>query len=166
MSVWITIFIERWKRKQNELRLVWGTLIEETDEGDSAVLHKSFKGNEEFSHWNFKVNLKDVTRLGVWFKLLNYMISLFFILFSVSSFFLTKTLAGDFSGVSNAAIIGTTNAAFKKLAYPLTILENHKLDKDFQEAFIHKLFWFQMINANVSIIYSIYSQIHGNNDPG
>ena len=58
ISIWVSVFIERWRRKSNELRIHFGTL-HMADSFDNKV-RPEFIGNEEFSHENFKVNTKDV----------------------------------------------------------------------------------------------------------
>ena len=161
VSIWITFFEEFWKRKQNELRLIWGTLQQEQD-NDEGPLHVQFKGNEEFSYWNYKVNLKNVSSVGIVYRIMNFFVSIFFIFFALTSFFTTKIYFGKFSGVLNGIIFGVTNFAYKKVAFPLNLLENHKYDRKFQEAFISKLFWFKFINAHASILYSIYIEISTN----
>jgi len=51
VSFWITIFSEKWVRKQNELRLYWGTMVSENTSESS--IRPEFIGNEEFSHSNY-----------------------------------------------------------------------------------------------------------------
>jgi hypothetical protein len=131
ISIWITFFAEFWKRKQNELRLIWGTLQQEQDKSDEGPLHIDFKGNEEFSYWNYKVNLKNVSSVGFIYRILNFFVSVSFISFALSSFFTTKIYFGSLAGVFNGVLIGISNVAYKKVAYPLNLLENHKYDQKF-----------------------------------
>lgn len=67
------------------------------------------------------------------YKIINGFVSVFFIGFSLATFFTTKIyLVGSlekYSGVLNGTIIGATNFAYKKVAYPLNLLENHKYDQ-------------------------------------
>ena len=60
MSFWITIFIERWKRKENELRLVWGTSLQAAQRGEGNI-RTEYKGNEQFNLLTKEVDRKDVT---------------------------------------------------------------------------------------------------------
>jgi hypothetical protein len=46
----MSIFIERWKRKSNELRLKFGTL---NATHESSEIRSEFLGNEEFDHENY-----------------------------------------------------------------------------------------------------------------
>jgi hypothetical protein len=87
ISIWISVFIERWRRKSNELRLHFGTLHMENS-FDTHV-RPEFIGNEEFSHENFKVNTKDVSRTGRKVLALNLVIQIFFIW--ISYFIFHKT---------------------------------------------------------------------------
>lgn len=45
---------------------------------------------------------------------------------------------------------------YRSLATKLIDLENIRTEKQYQSAFIHKLFIFKIINANLSIILTIY----------
>lgn len=65
------------------------------------------------------------------FRILNFFVSLFFISFSLVTFFGTKIYFGSLAGVFNGVIIGATNTAYKKVAFPLNLLENHKYDAQF-----------------------------------
>jgi hypothetical protein len=42
MMLWITVFINKWKRKENELKYLWGTIVEEKE----SKIRKSFQGYE------------------------------------------------------------------------------------------------------------------------
>ena len=153
---WITIFTERWKRKQNELRLYWGTLVQ-TKEAEDKV-RTDFQGNEEYSHSNYKVNRKDISSMGRVYTLINFLVVIFFISVSVSSFFLTNQyVPAEYAGMVNGVIIGSTNYAYKTIAEPLLKLENKKFEDEYNNSFIKKLFIFEFINANVSLISTIYS---------
>ena len=44
-------------------------------------------------------------------------------------------------------------------AGPLVNLENHKYEEDYNKSYIRKIFWFMFINANVSVIFTIYNDI-------
>ena len=50
-SIWISIFIERWRRKQNELKLIFGTLV--SSNVHVTDIRFEFQGNEQFNHENY-----------------------------------------------------------------------------------------------------------------
>lgn len=79
-----------------------------------------------------------------------------FLSICVISFFLTKTMAGQYAGALNATIIGTTNFLYRLSIGRMMTLENHKYEYKYNEAYISKIFVFQFINANISIIVMIY----------
>jgi len=114
VSFWLTFFQEFWKRKQNELRLVWGTFQDE--QMTERKIRDEFEGNEEFSHSNYEVNRKDTTRFGTLFTILNIFIVILFSVVCVASFIFSKTLPifqtdlmKKASGVINSVIIAATN---------------------------------------------------------
>lgn len=90
IAIWMTLFQERWKRKQNELRLFWGT-YESSEAAADATIRDEFKGNEEFSQSNFKVNRKDQSSRGTLFAILNFFIMVFFVALCIASFLQTKS---------------------------------------------------------------------------
>ena len=104
----------------------------------------------------------------MFFAIANVIIQVFFISICVSSYFTTKTmLTGSlkqFGGVINGIIIGATNYLYRMTAGPLVNLENHKYEEDYNKSYIRKIFWFMFINANVSIIFTIYNDIQQDSD--
>ena len=167
IAFWMTIFQERWKRKQNELRLFWGT-YESSETAADTIAKKTrdeFLGNEEFSQSNFKVNRKDSSKRGTLFAIFNFFIMVFFVVLCIATFLFIKKYSKDrgdtlklFAGAINAAIIGATNYLYRTVATPLVELENIKFEEDHNNALTRKIFIFQFVNANVSIIYSIYTE--------
>lgn len=85
------------------------------------------------------------------------MVVALFVSISVGSFFATKQYAGSYSGVLNSVLIGITNAAYKMSSSPMLNMENHKYEVEYISGFIQKIFVFQFINSNLSIIYLIYN---------
>ena len=134
--------------------MYWGTLTQNTDQ--ESELRPEFKGNEEFSHSNHRVNRNDDQNRGTLFAILNFLVVTFFVTVCVSSFFFSKQYSGEFAGVINGMIIGTTNFTYRKCLVPLVNLENHKFKEKYNESFVKKLFVFQFINANMGIFYTIY----------
>jgi hypothetical protein len=127
ISIWITVFIEFWKRQENELRQRWGTLV--NTKAHTNEIRKEFEGNEEFSHDNFNVNRQDKKKLGNWFLVLNYLIMLVFISACIFSFFITKKYNEDlgvYGGFLNGLIISSVNFLYQRVTEPMVRLENHK----------------------------------------
>lgn len=56
----------------------------------------------------------------------------------------------------NGIIIGITNFLYRLASGKMMALENHKYEFEYNNAFIKKIFLFQFINANLSIIVLIY----------
>jgi len=154
MSFWVTLFQERWKRKQNELRLQWGILL--ADPKDDDQIQPQFKGNECFSMLNHKVNLKEISNEGLLYRVLNVFIIIAFISISLYSFFTVKENMGSLAGVVNGMIIGAVNWIYRKVTVALIIKENHKLQELFTQAISLRLFFFQFVNANIGIFSTIY----------
>lgn len=121
--------------------MYWGT---STDDTRSQTIRPEFRGNEEFSHSNHKVNRKDVNNFGTFFMLVNVVVCGFFVAICVGTYFFSKQYISDslINGIVNGAIIGATNFAYRKVAAPLTEMENHKGVEEFNSSFIKKLFIF------------------------
>jgi hypothetical protein len=59
ICIWVTIFIERWKRKSAEICLKWGVsdlLLQSS--GDSRIMREEFYGYEYFSHITYDTEKK------------------------------------------------------------------------------------------------------------
>lgn len=111
------------------------------------------------------MNRKDQSRRGTLFAISNFFIMVFFVALCIATFLFIKKYSKDrgdtlklFAGAINAAIIGATNYLYRTVATPLVRLENIKFEEDFNNALTRKIFIFQFVNANVSIIYSIYTE--------
>ena len=89
MMIWITIFQEKWLRKESELKLLWGTIVEQGDQTEDQI-RPQFEGYEEFSHSNDKVVLKSNPYTRAFWKVLNVFVMIFFITVCVGSFLLSK----------------------------------------------------------------------------
>lgn len=94
ISIWISVFNERWKRKTNELRINWGTLVQAGSVNQEQIRNE-FDGNEEFSHENYNVNRSDILKVGNLFTVLNIVISILFIGTCITIFLLLKNIESD-----------------------------------------------------------------------
>ena len=81
------MFYERWKRKQNELRLHWGTAIITSQK--QKIRHE-FNGNEYYDFHGNNVGVKDVSRLSILIKIANAFSTIFFISVCMTSFYYSK----------------------------------------------------------------------------
>jgi hypothetical protein len=60
VCIWVTIFIERWKRKSAEICLRWGVsdiLLQSS--GESRIMREEFFGYEYFSHITYNTEKKN-----------------------------------------------------------------------------------------------------------
>ena len=151
---WFTLLIEMWRRKENELKYIWGLSC--VDTSAKGEIRLEYRGNEEFNYQNFTVSRKNHTKNAGLIFLANAFVFCGFISISVASFFLTKDYMGRLAGITNSIIIFITNFTYKKLLQLMTTFEDHKYQSDYTKSFIIKIFAFQIINANLSLITSIY----------
>lgn len=161
ISIWISVFNERWKRKTNELRINWGTLVQ-AGAVNQEQIRNEFDGDEEFSHENYNVNRSDIQKRGNWFIVLNILISMVFIATCITIFLVLKNIEINnkyyqrFEGVVNGIIIGAINYVYQLIAAPLVDLENHKYESTYIKSFTFKIFIFKFFNTNISLAYTIY----------
>ena len=162
---WMTIFIEKWKRKENELRFTWG--VSHFNKEDESKIRSEFLGNEELSHSNYRVNKKNMYKWGgtiAW--LLNAITILALSVCKYYSFVETKKSlmwGGLFQrlyyielGMANSVYIFIFNKVYKKIYFYISRLDNHKYEKDYISAFIKNLGIMSIINQNLSVIHTIY----------
>ena len=92
-------------------------------------------------------------------RLANVLIMIIFITICLTTFFVCKSLSGKwatYAGVINAICIEITNTLYRITARPLVRLENWKYEEDYYSSLAQKIFFFQAINANVSVLWAIF----------
>lgn len=139
VCIWITFFNERWRRKENELKLIWGLYIQETD--DNNKTRDEFIGNEQFSQTSYQIDKKDLSKKKYFFKMLNLWMSMIIIAASVACFTALYLLQQEqkgkefvindvnsyakyFIGVANGIVITVFDGLYRTLATKLIELEN------------------------------------------
>lgn len=129
MSIWMTVFIEQWKRKENELKLRWGTIFD--DDTQQMEYRDEFIANEEFDFQNDKVNRVDYNKHGSLFKILNGIVMTVLISITIVSFYVSKSSHGSLAGAINTAVVGMINFIYQTVAQRLIDLENHKFQSQY-----------------------------------
>lgn len=127
-------------------------------------IRPEFKGNEEFDHQNYQVNRKDNKKTGNYWLVFNIFIQIVFITISLLIFFYTEGIRKhykEYGGALNAVLVIIVNKIFTIVAEPLEELQNNKHQQQYINSFALKVFIFKVINTNISLIYTIYTQSTG-----
>ena len=156
MSLWITMLIEFWKRKQNKFRQIWGTLADQTSFNKKIRLQ--FISNEEFSHINDEVKNQDTQKyISIIFKFLSRVFMTILISITVGVFLTLKQYdLGIYAGVINGLVSNITSNLFTMTVVKFNNKENHKHEDSFINSLIQKVFYFKFINTNITILWTIY----------
>ncbi|KAB0791795.1 hypothetical protein PPYR_03595 [Photinus pyralis] len=175
MSIWATLFLELWRRKQSMIQWEWDLQGTEQDEEPRSEFETSVK--------TFRTN--PVTRekepyLPAWSKSVRYLITgsaVFFMMATVmiavlgtiiyrltlvtviysSGGPLLKKHAKIFTSITaaliNLIIIMILTKFYHRLAIYLTNLENPRTQTEFEDSYIFKIFLFEFLNFYSSLIY-------------
>ncbi|KAJ6236853.1 ngep-related [Anaeramoeba flamelloides] len=177
ISVWITIFIEYWKRTSVRISLHWDMLDFEEDES----VRPEFKGVNRISPITNKTELYYSPQT----RKLKYVVTFGFTILMMCAaagasvgltyekLFRGKTEFIDYiikkyggsnapflytlwTGIALGAVIFMLSAIFKKFGHKLTEWENHKYDSDFENSLVVKYFMFQSVNNYIAIFSSAF----------
>lgn len=156
ISLWSTIFIERWKRKEYHIQQQWGMVTEK--EQNDTTLNPDFIGYNKFSWTNYDVQKESKTLSTILIIALNITVSLAMIILQIFMYFAVRkntNLNNYLTGIVISFISGCINVVYKEMASRFVIWENHKYLKDKDGSFMLKIVIFSTINTNLPFVYSI-----------
>lgn len=161
---WVTVFLETWKRKSNELAFQWGTIgMTSLDEpranfrGQMVTDAVSGRVQPQYPRW--KTNMK--MYCGSLPLVLLCMLGAFFIMLSsfwIEDYLRTSnfTIASQLRALPSilyTALVHIMNMYYKKLATYLTEWENHRTQSQFDRHRVTKLVLFEFVNNFMSLFY-------------
>lgn len=165
MSIWATVFLEMWKRREASLSIIWGqTKFEQievprpqyrgtlrrspiTDEMDEVF----FEGSKRFKYFLLACSITSLIILMV----IGIVAGLLIFKFIYSGKYVANGLDMTLPvcSVLNAIQIQCFNFLYSKLVKRLTDLENHKTQIQYEDSYILKTFAFQFVNSFNSLCY-------------
>lgn len=164
-SVWATVFVEFWKRKENCLAIRWG----QTDYKEDEVSRPQFTGQAKRSPIDDDMDdiYYDPQSRYKFYFLSCFVTAIFITIVIVAVLFLIYLrtnitdsltfrgfdLAGPVVSSINAVQIQILNLIFNRVAVKLTSMENHKTQSDYENSLILKCYVFQFINSFFSLFY-------------
>lgn len=163
MSIWATLILELWKRKEKRYALRWGMIGYEAQEQDRPA----FVGEKRVSSVTGKPtlyfpllerSLRSLKTSGV------IMVSIIGVIGVISLIFVIDIAMRDIviNGTQVGGIIGSIllaiqvqvlNYYYGDLALKLNDYENHRTDTQYEDSLIVKTFLFQFVNSFVSLFY-------------
>ncbi|EGD72461.1 hypothetical protein PTSG_11592 [Salpingoeca rosetta] len=170
MSVWASIFIDFWKRRNAELGYDWDVLDFAEEERDRPQFRGTTKrknpvtGKEEKYYPGYKRSVKQVGSFATMVVMLAVVI---IIVFSVIVYRIAvraalaaqldgsqaSTITAVTAGVINLAGIVLMNQVYGRLAVTLTDWENHQKESEYEGSLTSKIFLFSFVNSFASIFY-------------
>jgi len=186
ISIWVTLFLEYWKRERNILAWKWHMLNYEEVEG----VRPAFIGVDKLGVYskNEFVDLKPGERYGVsepkmtrffpkektrvkMLSGLGIIITLCCVVAIATMAILTFRLAiqntKDYSqfasiigGLLNAITIQILNRIYRIVAQKMNEWENHRTVSDFHDNLLFKIFLFQFVNSYTSLYYIAFFKNH------
>ncbi|XP_066153785.1 anoctamin-4 isoform X1 [Euwallacea fornicatus] len=175
MSLWATVFLELWRRKQSVIQWEWdlqGTEQDEEPRPEFETSVKTFRTNpvtrekEPYLPTSQKVLRMVITGSAVFFMLfvvlgavlgtIIYRLSLVTIIYGSQNFFLknhAKIVTSVSAAVINLIFIMSLTRGYHTLAIYLTNLESPRTTTEYEDSYTFKIFLFEFINFYSSLIY-------------
>ncbi|XP_014666247.1 PREDICTED: anoctamin-10-like [Priapulus caudatus] len=166
--IWVTVFLEAWKRRCNELAYGWGTIGMQTVEEPRAAFKGTMgvnpvTGRNEPTSPSWKRNVKlygaSLPIVMVCLIVAFYVMLIYFRLefWAQGRYKLDPTLFNRLllfvPTTLYALVVLSMNAAYRVLATKLTNWENHRLQSSYENQLIVKLVLFDFINCFMSLFY-------------
>jgi len=168
LAIWITLFLEFWKRRNASLAYKWDMMdFEETE-----ITRPAYFGEEKTGKYVNGIFLEDIEEVKekdiyypTWKRTLKYIfgfpIMATLILIVVAGLIglialknSTKSRVFDYlGGIINAVVIVTLNYLYKFVAKWLNDWENHRTASEYSDSLITKTFVFQFVNSYISLFY-------------
>jgi len=179
LSLWATLFLESWKRKNAELAFKWNMLDFEQIE----KTRPEFVGEDKAGVWvngvfveltaddsgqkqPQSVYFNPVTRLvrivcGLPFIFTLIVVAISSTLGVITIRVVLQKIDKNYAiaaSIVNAIAIIILNMVYFKIATALTNWENHRTDTDYEDALIAKTFAFQFVNSYIMLYYIAFFQ--------
>ncbi|XP_044750603.1 anoctamin-10 isoform X2 [Coccinella septempunctata] len=161
--VWVTLMLEFWRRKSNELAFKWGTIgmtsLDEPRANFQGVMEKdpiTGKCTPQYPRYKTYVKMYCVSLPIV----VLCMIAAFFVM--LSSFWIeswSKTFEEPYTclvpvpSIVYSILVQVMNTYYRKLATFLTEWENHRTESQFYRHKVTKLVLFEFVNNFMSLFY-------------
>ncbi|CAK9298488.1 unnamed protein product [Gordionus sp. m RMFG-2023] len=175
MSFWSTLFLELWKRKQNELAWDWDTKDFEEEE----IVRPEYETQVKTLRKNPITNTLEpylplyskalrlmgtgitvltflVMVMGVVFAIIIYKLSIISVLHSQGDKIIShnaKLTTSISAAILNLIAIILLNKVYSKIAIILTDLERPRTRTDYEDSYTLKMFLFQFVNYYSSLVY-------------
>ncbi|CAG9770244.1 unnamed protein product [Ceutorhynchus assimilis] len=174
MSLWATVFLELWQRKQSVIQWEWdlqGTDQDEEPRPEFETSVKTFRTNpvtrekEPYLPTSQKVIRFVITGSAVFFMLfvvllavlgtIIYRLSLVTIIYASGSFLQhhAKIVTSVSAAVINLIFIMSLTRGYHRLAIYLTNLESPRTQTEYEDSYTFKIFLFEFMNFYSSLIY-------------
>jgi len=88
ISIYSTVMVERWKRKEKHIKLQWGLITPQGNE--STVLNPDFIGYSKFSWANYQVGIRSDSIKGLVYLVVNLFVIVILVSLSVASYIWIK----------------------------------------------------------------------------
>ena len=167
ISLWATVTVEFWKRKQAELAFRWDT----ADVVNEEKFRPEYWGPEKFDPVTLTV-MKDFSKRSralrrcggnlVVTAMVGIVVAIFLVVRWFKRDFLPsensefETYLNALAGVLQGVLIAVLNLIYKYVASWLTVIENHPTQTAHDNALIYKVFFFQFINGNMALMSAAF----------
>lgn len=164
ISIWSTLLLEFWKRKERRYQMMWGTESFETDESErpefqGVKVPSPIDGSEMLyfprSSYYSRVLVSVLTITAFICIVIGVIAGIFAsrIIMSRSQDTQLAAASGIIASLLNAVQIQVLNMIYGKVAVWLTDYENHRTNTNYEDSLVAKTFVFQFVNSFASLFY-------------
>lgn len=182
VSIWSTLMLEYWKRKEKRHAMEWGMVGFEAEEPTRAefegeLTQSAVDGSPVYYYPRFKRYFKLVNSGLVIFTFVIVVISSIAGIFVLRFLFTRQPYSSELTvgsvqlgsiitSLLNAVNIQFFNYVYGVVAVLLTDFENHRKNTEYEDSLVVKTFLFQFINSYVSLFYIAFVKpFIANEDP-
>jgi len=159
VSIWATLFLEVWKRRNAELNLMWGTAnakLEERERPEFVGVTRRNPVTDELEVYHERLWWYQQRLITSTCVLAVFIIA---VIGAVVGIFIWKAAVEDdidgsvefwqlvYIGIVNAAQIGFFNSVYRMVAQVLNDWENHRTPTEYENNLTIKVFVFQFVNS-------------------
>ncbi len=178
MSIWCTLFLESWKRRENRIGLEWGVY------GDLRVeqVRPEFVANSKVTEVQNPVDGKPTlyfprmeyakrqivsTSTSILFVMcvIGLLIGMFSAKFVMNADASVNEYSGHISAFFNAGIVIVMSSIYERVVRVLNEYENHRTVIEFEDSLIQKNFIVQFINTFAALFFIAFFQNYLGDDP-
>ncbi|CAD8164622.1 unnamed protein product [Paramecium octaurelia] len=166
MSIWSTITVEFWKRKQCEMNARWGLLDQMNQQELTTRLE--FQGDEYMNHITHQIEKYEqkghstimfMISIPVLILFSSFIVGLFVTIDYIQQTYTNSSYYKLLVGVLQGICVSVLNIIYTALVHYFVEKENHKFEEHYESSLIYKNVLFKFINSYIAVFYTAFIKL-------